>query len=111
METSKTWDVEALNTGFFAKSRNAERYLDEVKTKVVSNQNYEMIFDEHYAIFHVYTYLCDKAFLESRMKFIAELKSLLGHPIDKPTEVYDFGRFKQFRKNIIENLIKKFEKA
>ena len=106
MGKCKSWDLEALNKSFFAKARNAERYLVEVKTKVARDQNYEMIFDEYYAEFHTYIYFCDKIFLESRVKFVYELKSLLEYPIEKPSEVYDFDRFKRFRNIIIENLIK-----
>jgi hypothetical protein len=106
---SQNWDPESLNREFLAKAEACERYLDEIKTKLSVMRSYELIFDEALAELHVFSSLCGKPFLATREEFLAGLSGLLDIDVPRVLGILDFERFKVVRRNIIENLIRRFE--
>ena len=107
---NQNWDPERLNQEFLAKTKACELYLDEIKAKLHVTRSFELIFDEALAEFYVFNSLCGKPFLATRDQFLAGLRSLLESEVPKEPEVLDFERFKIVRRNIIENLISRFER-
>jgi hypothetical protein len=107
---NQNWDPESLRQEFLAKVEACERNLDEIKTKLQVTRSYELIFDEALAEFYVSNSLHGSTFLASRHDLLARLRSLLESEVPKEPEVLDFERFKIVRRNIIENLIGRFER-
>jgi hypothetical protein len=107
---SQNWDSEKLSQEFFAKAKTCERYLDEIRAKLHVTRSFELIFDEALAEFYVFDYLHGKPFLATRDQFLAGLRGLLKMEVPKALGILDFERFKVVRQNIIENLIRRFEK-
>jgi hypothetical protein len=107
---SQNWDPERLSKEFLAKSKACKRHLDEIKTKLHLTRSFELIFDEVLAEFYVFNYLHGKPFLATRDQFLAGLRGLLKMEVPKALGILEFERFKVVRQNIIENLIRRFEK-
>jgi hypothetical protein len=106
---SRNWDPESLSQEFLAKAEACRQYLREVKPKLRLMRSYEFIFDETLAELRVFNYLHGSPFLESRHDFLAGLKTLLEVEVSEEPEALDFERFKMVRRNIIENLLRRFE--
>jgi hypothetical protein len=107
---NQNWDPESLSQEFLKKAEECQRYLDEIKTKLHMTKSYDPIFDLTLAELHVFNYLHRRSFLTSRHGLLVGLKSLLEFDVPKVPEVFDFERFKMVRRNIIENLIRRFER-
>jgi hypothetical protein len=107
---NQNWDPKILSEEFLAKTQACERYLDEIKAKLHVTRSFELIFDEALAEFYVFNYLHGKPFLATRDQFLAGLRGLLKMEVPKALGILDFERFKVVRQNIIENLIRRFEK-
>jgi hypothetical protein len=107
---SQGWDPERLSQEFLVKTEACERYLDEIKAKLHVTRSFELIFDEALAEFYVFNGLHGKPFLATRDQFLAGLRGLLKTEVPKVLGIFDFERFKVVRQNIIENLIRRFEK-
>ena len=82
----------------------------EIKTKLRSDEVLRAHFRRTLAELHVFNSLHGKPFLATREEFLAGLRSLLESEVPKEPEVLDFERFKIVRRNIIENLISRFER-
>ncbi len=106
---NRNWDPMGLRQEFLAKVEACERYLHEAKGKLHITRSYQFIFDQTLAELHVFNCLHGKTFLASRHDLLAGLKSMLELEVPKVPEVFDFERFKMVRRNIIENLIRRFE--
>ncbi len=107
---NQNWDPERLSQEFLAKAEACERSLDEIKTRLHMTRSYELIFDEALAEFYVFNSLHGKPLLATRDQFLAGLRGLLEMEIPKGLGILDFERFKVVRQNIIENLIRRFER-
>jgi hypothetical protein len=106
MEQMKAgWDWHSVSEHFRSVANDAERYLNEVRRKVKSNSNYEIIFDEHLAEFYVYNYLHGRTFLETKEMFVAELNKLIEIEFEAPSESFNKERFLQFRKRFLAGLL------
>jgi hypothetical protein len=103
------WDLKDLSEEFLAKVKACERYLHAVKAKFHVARSDQFIFDQALAELHVFNCLHGRAFLSSRHDLVAGLRSMLDLEVPKVPEVFDFERFKMVRRNIIENLIRRFE--
>lgn len=106
---NRNWDPKGLSQEFLAKVEACERYLREAKAKLQITRSYQFIFDQTLAELNVFNCLHASAFLASRDDLLAGLKSLLELEVPKVPDVFDFERFKMVRRNIIENLIRRFE--
>jgi hypothetical protein len=106
---NQDWDPKTLSEEFLAKAEACRQYLREVKPKLHLMRSYEFIFDQTLAEHQVFNYLHGSTFLASRHDLLAGLRSLLEVEVPKEPEVLDFERFKIVRRNIIENLIRRFE--
>jgi hypothetical protein len=106
---NQNWDPESLSREFLAKAEASRQYLREVKLKLRLMRSYEFIFDETLAELRVFNDLHGGPFLRSRHDLLDELKRLLDLEVSKEPEALDFERFKIVRRNIIENLIRRFE--
>jgi hypothetical protein len=107
---SQNWDPERLSQEFLAKTKACERHLDQIKAKLHVTRSFELIFDETLAEFYVFDYLQGKPFLATRDQFLAGLRGLLKMEVPKVSGMLDFERFKVVRQNIIESLIRRFDK-
>ena len=106
---NQQWDPESLSQEFLAKAEACRQYLREVKPRLRLMRSYEFIFDQTLAELQVFNYLHGSAFLSSRNDLLAGLRSLLELEEPKEPEALDFERFKIAWRNIIENLIHRFE--
>jgi hypothetical protein len=107
---SQNWNPESLSKEFLAKAEACRQYLREVKAKLRFRRSYEFIFDQTLAEFYVFNSLHGKSFLATRDDLLARLRSLLELEVPKEPEALDFERFKIVRRNIIETLIRRFER-
>jgi len=103
-----TWDPDALTKRFLHQAEDAERYLNEVRSKIKRSSSYEHVYDEHMARFYVFNYLHGKIFLENRESLLRELKSLASTNIRPGPDVYDKDRFENYRRRYLEQLIEEF---
>jgi len=107
---NRNWDPKSLSQEFLVKAEACERYLDEIKTKLHLTKSYELILDQTLAELYVFSSLHGKPFLATRDELLAELRGLLEVDVPEVLGVIDFEQFKMARRNVIKNLIRRFER-
>ncbi|MEQ9230512.1 MAG: hypothetical protein RIF46_07490, partial [Cyclobacteriaceae bacterium] len=89
---------------FLFQANEAERYCNEVKSKIDRTPTYKQIFDEHLAKFYVFNYLHGRTFLETRELLLKELNIMLSFKVEV-SNCFDFETFERYRQFYINQLI------
>lgn len=98
-----------MSGSFIFAAESAERYMLECRSKLSRGDQYKELHDEHLAKFYVYYYIQGRTFLETREKFVAELKRMLSEDYPPPHEAFDPASFTTWRKSYIRNLIETYK--
>ena len=109
-QKQSNWDWKILSDKYLYIAQDTERYLNEVREKLKTNDNYKIIFDENLAKYYVYNYLHGRTFLQSREEFVNELNNLLERQFDAPPEAFDKERFLNSRRMFLNGILSSINK-
>jgi len=98
------WNKDSINVRLKIRGENSERYLNQIRAETKNNSNYQTLYDEHLAEFCIANRLCNSGYIETKERYLKELKSMLSNPIIL-SEVFDQDHYIRRWNYIIEELI------